>query len=202
VFYWSLAVRLSTATGGRSNPLEGAMPEPRTLAGAATVFLLLAGSAGWAKEPAALEPLAFLVGEWPSSGTGQPGATSGKAVFARRLQDRVIVRTSDAEYPGPPGQPASRHEDLMIIFAPAEGGVRADYYDNEGHVIRYAVEVPAPGRAVFLSDPVAGQPRFRLTYALEAPGVLAGEFAIAPPGAADAFKPYLTWTSRQATPGR
>jgi hypothetical protein len=181
------------------------MPEvcDRTLVAAGPLLLLLAGSTGWAKEPAALEPLAFLVGEWRASGEGQPGTGSGKAVFARGLQDRVIVRTSYAEYPGAPGQPASRHDDLMIIFAAPEGGARADYYDNEGHVIRYAVQVPGPGRAVFLSEPGAGQPRFRLSYALDAAGVLAGEFAIAPPGATDAFKPYLTWKSpRATTPGR
>ncbi len=180
------------------------MPEGRTRTPAVgLLLLLLAGSTGWAKEPAALEPLAFLVGEWPSSGAGQPGTTSGKAVFARGLQDRVIVRTSYAEYPGAPGQPVSRHDDLMIIFAEPEGGARADYYDSEGHVIRYSVQVPAPGRALFLSDPVVGQPRFRLSYALAATGVLEGEFAISPPGAPEAFKPYLTWKSRKATaPGR
>jgi hypothetical protein len=177
------------------------MPEARACALVAVglAFLLLGVSTVQAKEPAALEPLAFLVGEWPSSGSAQPGAGSGKAVFARGLQDRVIVRTSYAEYPGAPGQPASRHDDLTIIFAAPDGAIRADYYDNEGHVIRYAVEVPAPGRAVLLSEPVASQPRFRLSYALDPAGVLEGEFAIAPPGAPDAFKPYLTWKSRKAT---
>jgi hypothetical protein len=179
------------------------MPERRTQVAAAFASLLLAASTSWAKEPAALEPLAFLLGEWPASGSGQPGATSGKAVFARGLQDRVIVRTSYAEYPGAPGQPASRHDDLMIIFPAPEGGVRADYYDSEGHVIRYAVQAPAPGRAVFLSEPVAGQPRYRLSYTLDPAGVLEGEFAIAPPGAPDGFKPYLTWRSGKApAPGR
>ena len=173
------------------------MPDRRT--GALAVSLLvLAGSVAQAKEPAALEPLAFLVGEWPSSGAGQPGLTSGTAVFARGLQDRVIVRTSFAEYPASGGAPVSRHDDLMVIFAAPEGGIRADYYDNEGHVVRYAVQVPAPGRAVFLSDPVFGQPSFRLSYALGSGGVLEGEFAISPPGAPEAFKPYLTWKSRKA----
>ena len=156
-----------------------------------------AGSTSLAGEPAALQPLAFLVGEWPSSGGGQPGAGSGTAVFARGLQDRVIVRTSYAEYAAA-GQPASRHDDLMIVYAAPEGGVRADYYDNEGHVIRYAVQSPRPDRAVFLSEAVAGQPRFRLTYTLQATGVLEGEFAIAPPGAPEEFKKYLHWESRKA----
>lgn len=165
----------------------------------AVVVAFLAGSTVVAAEPKELEPLAFLVGEWPSSGTGQPGAATGRAVFTRALQDRVIVRTSYAEYPAAAGAGASRHDDLMVIYAAPGGGIRADYYDNEGHVIRYAVLCPARGQAVFLSEVVPGEPRFRLTYTLEASGTLKGEFAIAPPGAPDAFKPYLTWESHKAT---
>jgi hypothetical protein len=43
-----------------------------------------------------------------------------------------------------------------------------------------------------------GEPGFRLSYRLEAAGVLKGEFAIAPPTAPEAFKPYLTWESHKA----
>ncbi len=181
------------------------MPEvsARTLISIAVVLMLLTGSTVLATEPAQLEPLAFLIGEWPASGAGQPGVGSGSAIFARGLQDRVIVRTSYSELPGAAGQPGSRHDDLMIIYAMPERGIRADYYDNEGHVIRYVVQTPAPGRAVFLSEAAGGEARFRLSYALEATGGLKGEFAIAPPGAPDAFKPYLSWESRKAVaPGK
>ena len=34
----------------------------------------------------------------------------------------------------------------MILYSHA-GAVRADYYDSEGHVIRYAVRSPAAGEA-------------------------------------------------------
>ena len=112
------------------------------------------------------------------------------------------MRTSYAEYPATAGRPASRHDDLMIVYATPEGSVRADYYDNEGHVIRYVVQSPGPGRAVFLSEPLGGQPRFRLSYALDAAGVLKGEFAIAPPGEPPAFKPYLAWKSTRAKAAR
>jgi hypothetical protein len=159
--------------------------------------LFLAGSAAVAAEPAELRPFAFLVGEWEASGSGQPGAGEGKAVFSRSLQDRVIVRTSYAEYPPDGGKPGSRHDDLMIVYAGA-GGVRADYYDNEGHVIRYSVRSPAQGSAVFVSEPAAGEPRFRLSYKLAADGTLDGQFEMAPPNAPEAFKPYLSWHSRKA----
>lgn len=159
----------------------------RGLLAAALMFT----STAWASGPAELEPLAFLLGEWPSVGTGKPGEGKGTAVFARGLQDRIITRTSFAQYPG------SRHDDLMVIYA-ADGGVRADYHDSEGHLIRYAVTSPAPGQAVFVSDAVAGAPRFRLSYKLQSADVLKGEFEIAPPNAPDTFKPYLNWESRKA----
>ena len=171
----------------------------RRLVTVVAVLTGLAGSAANAAAPAELEPLAFLIGEWSASDSRQSGAGSGTAVFTRGLQDRVILRTSYAEYATAPGKPPSRHDDLLIIYALAGKGARADYYDSEGHVIRYTVRSPATGQAVFLSEGTEGEPRFRLSYRLEATGVLKGEFAIAPPGAAEAFKPYLTWESRQAT---
>ena len=155
------------------------------------VGLVLISSAAWSASPPELEPLSFLIGEWPSTGTGKPGEGKGTAVFSRSLQDRVILRTSFAQYP------AARHDDLMIIYV-AQGALRADYHDSEGHVIRYAVTSPAPGQAVFVSDPATGAPRFRLTYKLQSADVLKGEFEIAPPNAPDTFKPYLNWESRKA----
>jgi hypothetical protein len=163
---------------------------------AAIAARLFAGSNVFAGEPVELQPFTFLIGEWEAAGSGQPGASLGTAVFSRGLQGRVILRTSYAEYPPADGNGGSRHDDLMVIYVGDGGAVRADYYDNEGHVIRYAVESPAAGRAVFSSDPAGGGPRFRLSYKLQADGGLDGEFEIAPPGAPDAFKSYLTWHSR------
>jgi len=161
---------------------------------------MLAGlpSLAQAAGPPELEPLSFLIGEWPSRGKGGPGEGTGTAVFTRSLQDRVMLRSSFAEYPASDGKPASRHDDLMIIWAIPGQGVRADFYDSEGHVIHYSVRSPAPGQAVFESDETAGAPRFRLTYKLESSGVLHGGFEIAPPGAPQAYKPYLSWESRKA----
>jgi len=168
--------------------------------GAVAVVVAISGvlapaSIARADEPAELRPLAFLIGEWDSSGGGQPGSGAGTAVFSRSLQDRVIVRTSFAEYPASGGMPPTRHDDFMIIYA-TPAGVRADYYDSEGHVIRYGVTSPAAGRAVFLSALGIGEPTYRLTYTLTPNGIMEGEFEIADPGTT-AFKPYLTWQSRR-----
>jgi hypothetical protein len=87
---------------------------------------------------------------------------------------------------------------MVIYAAPGGGGARADYYDSEGHVIRYAVQSPAANQAVFTSDATTGAPRVRLTYRLEG-GVLEGTFEIASPEAPDVFKPYLSWEAHKGT---
>ncbi len=143
-----------------------------------------------------LAPVRFLLGEWSAAGQGSPGSATGVATFAPALQGKVITRTSYAEYPASEKQPASRHEDLMIIYANA-GAIRADYYDSEGHTIRYAVRVDGGNHAVFTSDAVTGEPRYRLSYVLDSDGRLNGTFEIASPKTPGTFATYLTWTSRR-----
>lgn len=144
-----------------------------------------------------LEPLRFLLGAWQAEGSGAPGAASGEFTFAATVQGRVLVRASEARYPAAGERPASRHEDLMVVYATEAGELRADYHDSEGHVIRYAGSVPAPNAVTFVSEAATGAPRFRLGYQLRADGVLAGRFEIAPPGTPEAFAPYLAWTARR-----
>jgi hypothetical protein len=152
--------------------------------------------------PKELAPLEFLLGAWDGGGSGTPGQGSGGTSFAAGLQDRVIVRTNFAVIVATDKTPASRHDDLMIIYVDERGAVRADYYDNEGHAIRYAVTVPGPGRAVFVSDVAAGSPRYRLAYETAPGGVVKGSFSVAPPGRPDAFTPYLTWDMRRTDRAR
>lgn len=161
------------------------------------VVLVAAAACVEAATPPALQPFGFLLGEWVSDGADAGGGPSGKATFAPALQDTVMVRTSFAEYPAAGGRPATRHDDLMVIFATPGGAVEAEYWDNEGHEIRYVARSPRPGEALFLSAPRAGAPGYRLSYALGEGGVLKGEFAIAPPGSPDDFTIYLRWTARQ-----
>jgi len=141
--------------------------------------------------PRQLEPLAFLLGVWEATGSGQPGTASGSATFAPGLQGRVLIRTSNADYPASASGPASRHEDLMVVHVNDRGGVQADYFDSEGHVIHYAVSLLAPGEVSLVSETQEGAPRYRLTYKLAPGDILKGQFEIAPPGKPDAFSPYL-----------
>jgi hypothetical protein len=165
-----------------------------------TLFALMpivAASAAATAPPKQLEPLVFLIGEWGGAGSGNPGQGAGVATFVRSLQDRVIIRTSYAEYPATGTSPASRHDDLMIIYVAEDGKVRADYYDNEGHVIRYVVTVNGPGDVSFVSEVSSNAPRYRLSYK-SAPGdIVKGRFEVAPPGKPDAFTEYLAWDSKK-----
>jgi hypothetical protein len=142
----------------------------------------------------AFAPLAFLLGDWRAIDT--PAGESGAFSFRLGVQDHVIVRTNEADYAATAEHPASRHDDLLVIYR-ENGSLKAEYFDSEGHVIRYAVEPRGGTAVVFVSDPNPREPRYRLTYRAEPGGVLAGSFEIAAPGSPDAFTPYLAWKARK-----
>jgi hypothetical protein len=141
-----------------------------------------------------LSPLRFLVGDWRAVETS-PGE-DGTFSFKLAAQDHVIVRTNQANYAATAERPASRHDDLMVIYT-EDGSLRADYFDSEGHVIRYTCQPCGPDAAVFVSAPKPREPRYRLTYTAGSDGVLTGSFEIAPPDSPDTFKPYLSWKARK-----
>jgi hypothetical protein len=134
----------------------------------------------------------FLLGQWEGIGD-QAGATGG-FTFAPGVQDRVIVRTNYSNTPATGDKPASRHDDLMVIYVDA-GVVKADYFDSESHVIRYVAEARS-GEVVFLSEIKPSEPRYRLTYTRTS-DTLNGKFQVAPPGKPESFSLYLSWTARK-----
>ncbi len=160
---------------------------------ALTLVLLAAGSARAESKSDPWSAFRFLMGEWVGEGDGTPGKGSGSFTLAPDLGGKVLVRRNRAEYPAAGGRPASVHEDLMVIHPSKHGrGARADYFDNEGHVIRYGVTPAEGGNGLtFLSDAVPGEPRFRLTYTKGEGDRVALKFEIAPPGKQDAFKTYI-----------
>ena len=113
---------------------------------ALALSLLLPGLA-LSQPPDPFAGLAFLVGEWTATGGGKPGeAVRGGFTLRPELGGAVLVRRNRAEYDPRPGQARGEvHEDLMVIH-PEGGALKATYFDNEGHVIRYAVTAE-PGRA-------------------------------------------------------
>ena len=85
------------------------------------------------------------------------------------------------------------HGDLLYLFQDAAGAsLKAIYFDNEGHVIHYTVTTPTPTSAVFLSDPAAPGPQFRLMYERKAE-TLSGKFQMKMPGQND-YRSYLEWS--------
>ncbi len=112
--------------------------------------------------------LASLVGKWSGEGTGDPGHGTGGFSFAWDLQQKILVRNSHADYPATKDRPAFSHQDLMIVYQQPDTLLpRAVYFDNEGHVINYAVSVSPDAKSIaFLSELAPSSPRYRLTYIL------------------------------------
>ena len=73
--------------------------------------------------------------------------------------------------------------------------LRAIYFDNEGHVIQYAVN-PAADGVVFVTEGASSATRYRLTYASAGTGRLKLKFEIAPPG--KDFATYIEASARLA----
>lgn len=143
------------------------------------------------------KPLAWLVGDWTATGGGGPGQGSGGFSFHQDLQGQVLVRKNYSEYPPTKDKPAYRHDDLTIVYR-TNDGFRADYFDNEGHVVRYSVAVSADGNTVtFVSDEAAPGPHLRLTYHKLNEATLAGTFEIARPDKPHDFSKYLEWTAQK-----
>lgn len=118
--------------------------------------------------------LSFLMGEWTAEAPSE-----GSFSLSPEMGGLAIVRRNHAVFPGRDGK-NEVHDDLVVIRL--EGAtLRADYLDDAGRTIPYVVTAK-DGHAVFESAPDRPGPRFRVTYDLEAPDVVAVAFAIAAPG--------------------
>jgi len=130
-----------------------------------------------------------LVGHWVADAS--PDGAVGGFSFTPDLQKRVLVRKNVADYP----KTKLHHEDLMVVYQDA-GATRADYWDNEGHVIHYVVTISDGGKKyTFVSEAQPGRPRFRFTYSMTGASTVALTFDIAPPGGE--FKQYIQATAHK-----
>jgi hypothetical protein len=143
--------------------------------------------------------LRYLIGNWVGEGGGGPGQGSGSFSFLPDVQGKVLVRRNHSEYPAANGRQASVHDDLMIVYREsdesAEGALRAIFFDNEQHVIRYNVTMFGD-RIVFTSEAVRSAPRYRFTYTRVSTDGLRIKFEIAPPG--KDFATYIEASARRA----
>ncbi len=139
----------------------------------------------------------FLLGKWVGEGSGDPGQGSGGFTFSFDLQNTILVRKNYADYPATKDRPSFSHNDLMIIYQ-EKGITRADYFDNEQHVIRYTVSIsPDSASYIFVSDPIASEPRYRLTNSKQGTDSIRITFEIAPPGRPDLFTRYIDAVARR-----
>jgi hypothetical protein len=129
---------------------------------------LLAGACVLAAQPAAphppLERVGFLLGVWTSDTETELGHATAESTFALELDGRILTRRGSTRYTS--GKSAgTQHDDLLIVYPEGPGGgLKAIYFDAEGHVIHYTVTVPEADTAVFDSDPARPGPRYRLTH--------------------------------------
>jgi hypothetical protein len=165
---------------------------------AGVLFAFSAGATGASPDEDPWEPYHYLVGDWVGEG-GRPGQGTGRFSFRWDLQKHVLVRRGFAEFPAAQGRPVTVHEDLMVIHTGEDGEMKAVYFDNEGHVIHYAIEVAKDGRTlVFTSAPSTTAPRFRLTYTKGQADDVLIKFETTPPGKPDGFRTYLDGKARRA----
>jgi len=138
------------------------------------------------------DALSFMVGRWTGEGEGVPGTGVGEFSFEWDLKQNILIRRSFAEYPATLDRQTSRHDDLMVVFVEADK-LKAEYFDSEGHVIHYRVTPAADGNSVeFLSEPLSGVPRYRLTYTkLRDMNSMKLEFEIANPDQGEVFTRYI-----------
>jgi hypothetical protein len=122
------------------------------------------------------QPLRWLAGEWKGEGSGAPGRGAGAFSFRFELDGKILVRKTYTEFPAAAGRAAFRHEDLMVVYP--EQGLRATYFDNEGHVIHYRVTA-AGDTVTFVSDVSGGGPRFRpvTSPSLRPPSSITGSYS-------------------------
>ena len=140
--------------------------------------------------------MGFLEGTWYAHAqAGSAGAQSnGTYTFKPELKHHVLVRSSEA-YAACKG-PASfdcEHSDVLYVYQEAESQpLKAIYFDNEGHVIHYAVSTSDSSTAVFISDASSSGPQFQLVYQLK-DKVMSGKFQMRMPGQTE-WKSYLEWS--------
>ena len=134
----------------------------------------------------------FLLGEWTGEGSGDPGQGNGIFTFSLDLQDHILIRRNQSDYPETTTHAAFSHNDLMVIYQAPGQSVHAIYFDNEGHTIQYNTNISDNGKSItFTSDSLPAVPRFQLTYTSLSDDSLRITFEIAPPAKPSNFSKYL-----------
>ena len=181
------ALLLAAALGASPAPAPAAGPNP---AAATTPAVAPVAADPWA----AFRP---LLGEWVGEPSGQPGEPAGAtASFTLELDGQVLVRRNHVQFPPRAGEAAGAVHDDLLVIAREGSALRATFWDNEGHVIRYQV-TGAAGAITLESEPGPG-PRFRLAYRPLPEGRYAVAFSIAAPPGGE-YRLYQSGVMRRRT---
>jgi hypothetical protein len=141
------------------------------------------------------DALSFLEGTWDGATKAQASGVhaNGTYIFRKEMGGHVLARHTSAAGCKGPADFNCEHSDLLYIYQDTrDQPLKAIYFDNEGHVIHYGVSTPAPGSAIFISDPAVPGPQYRLVYEL-AGAVMSGKFQMRMPGKAE-WTSYLEWS--------
>jgi hypothetical protein len=147
----------------------------------------------------ALAPLSFLVGNWKSddgkvADTG--GTSKGGSLVSVQSDGWALLRQDHTELFDKDGKPAGGFHQTMVIY-PDNGAIHADYVDGEGHAIHYVSAEITAGKSVSFSSAPSQGALFRLSYELQAPGVLMVRFGMTAPGQTE-FRPIASGTLHKA----
>lgn len=143
------------------------------------------GAAAAAPDP--LAPLDFLIGQWVAPAPDDTNAPNrgGTVEFTRDLGGTVLMRRDHTLL-----KEGGALDMLMVIY-PERGGLRADFFDSDRHVIHYALSNLKPGKRVqFTSESPSEAPAFRLTYDAKSPTAVLVRFEVAAPGPQRAFRTF------------
>ena len=166
--------------------------------GSFTLLLATPVFADAALKPA-LQPIAFLVGNW-DSGEGKVaetgGTSKGGSLISVESDGSALLRRDHTELFDKAGKPAGGFHQTMLIY-PDGNTLKADYVDGEGHAIHYVSADVMAGKSVTFNGAPGQGPVFRLTYEMKMPDMLTVTFGMTPPGASE-FRPIATGTLKRA----
>ena len=159
-----------------------------------TIIILFALSGNGQIKPSWVK-WSFLIGEWIGEGSGQPGQGNGSFSFYPDLDRNILVRKNHTGFPAAGNIPATKHDDLLIIYPEnEETPSKAIYFDNEGHVIHYSISYR--DSSVFLtSEKKTGNPVFRLTYTPSGKDFVVTKFEMSRDG--EVFMTYIEGKSKR-----
>jgi hypothetical protein len=136
----------------------------------------------------------FILGDWVGDATGKPGEGVGSFSFNQDLDGNILVKKGRTVFPPANGKPGIVHDDILVVYLDNAGALsKAIYFDNENHVINYAVSYNQADRSLILtSDIQQNLPRFRLIFKYINNNSLGMDFEMTQPNQPDSFFKYVS----------